>query len=132
MKKQRIKYSIVFIILVCIEFLIAVFIHDTLIRPYVGDILVVMVVYCMVRIVIPYPCRLMPFWVFVFAAAVECLQYFNLVTVLGVEDHTFLRILIGSTFDWKDILCYGIGCILLSLYEWIINKGINYNPAKPE
>ena len=26
-------------------------------------------------------------------------------------DNKFLRVLIGSTFDIKDIICYGVGCI---------------------
>lgn len=42
----------------------------------------------------------------------------------GIENNAFLRILMGATFDWKDIVCYGIGCILLGIYEWLIQKGI--------
>ena len=66
----------------------------------------------------------MPFWIFVFAAFIECLQYLKWVERLGIENNAFLRILMGATFDWKDIVCYGIGCILLGIYEWLIQKGI--------
>ncbi len=124
MKKQRIKYLITFTILLCIEILIAICVHDTFIRPYVGDLLVVVVLYCMVRVIIPDKYRLMPFWIFVFAAFIECLQYLKWVERLGIENNAFLRILMGATFDWKDIVCYGIGCILLGIYEWLIQKGI--------
>lgn len=124
MKKQRIKYLITFTILLCIEILIAICVHDTFIRPYVGDILVVVVLYCIVRVIIPDKYRLIPFWIFVFAAFIECLQYLKWVERLGIENNAFLRILMGATFDWKDIVCYGIGCILLGIYEWLIQKGI--------
>ncbi len=124
MKKQRIKYLITFTILLCIEILIATCVHDTFIRPYVGDLLVVVVLYCIVRVIIPDKYRLMPFWIFVFASFIECLQYLKWVERLGIENNAFLRILMGATFDWKDIVCYGIGCILLGIYEWLIQKGI--------
>lgn len=116
-ENKRMKYFIAFIVLLCIEILIAIYVHDAFIRPYVGDILVVVVLYCMVRIIIPDKYPLMPLWIFIFAAFVECLQYFQLVQILKVEDNTFLRILLGATFDWKDIACYGIGCILLGIFS---------------
>lgn len=124
MKKQRIKYLITFTILLCIEILIAICVHDTFIRPYVGDLLVVVVLYCIVRVIIPDKYRLIPLWIFVFAAFIECLQYLKWVERLGIENNAFLHILMGATFDWKDIVCYGIGCILLGIYEWLIQKGI--------
>lgn len=122
MISKRIKYLVAFTILLCIELLIAIYVHDTFIRPYVGDMLVVIVLYCIVRVIIPDKCSLLPLWLFIFAAVVECLQYFKLIEILGVENNTLLRILIGSTFDWKDIACYSIGCILLGTYEWIARK----------
>ena len=121
-KKQRIQYLIALTLFLCIEVLIAIYVHDAFIRPYVGDALVVIVLYCIVRVIIPSKHKLIPLWMFLFAAFVECLQYLKLVEILGVEDNTFLRILIGTTFDWKDIVCYGIGCILLSTYECLIRK----------
>ena len=74
--------------------------------------LVVLVVYCFVRIVIPVKARLMPLYVFVFAACVEVLQYFDLVTLLGLSGNRFARIVFGSVFDVKDLACYAAGCLL--------------------
>lgn len=121
-RKQRIKYLIASAVLVLIEVLIAIYVHDTFIRPYIGDMLVVIVLYCVARVMILDKCKLLPLWIFVFAVCVEGLQYFNILQVLGVEDNTFLRILLGATFDWKDIACYGMGCLLLGIYEWFIRR----------
>lgn len=116
-EKARIKYSVLFLLLLMTEVLIARYVHDDFIRPYIGDMLVVIVLYCFVRIWIPEKFRLLPLYIFLFAAVVEGLQYFDIVAVLGLEDNVFLRVLIGSVFDWKDILCYGIGCAALGVCE---------------
>lgn len=118
-RKTRWGYGLAFMLFLIIEVIIAIYIHDNFIRPYVGDMLVVIVVYCFIRIFIPEKCSLVPLYVFLFAAFVEGLQYFELVKRLGLENCTFLRIVIGSVFDWKDIICYGVGCVILWAYERI-------------
>lgn len=119
MRKKRIVYGATFLILLIVEVLIALYVHDTFIRPYIGDILVVAVIYSFIRFFIPNRVKFMPLYVFVFAAFVEVLQYFKLVNVLGLEGNTFARIIIGSTFDIKDIICYGIGAIVIFIIEEI-------------
>ena len=115
--KKRFFYLIATLILLIIEVLIALYVHDDFIRPYVGDAIVVIVIYTFIRIFIPEKCRLLPFFIFIFAVVVEILQGIHIVDILGVADNQFLRTLIGDSFDVKDILCYGVGCILLWLYE---------------
>ena len=115
--KKRLIYALATIILIAVEVLIALFVHDNFIRPYIGDVIVVVVVYCFVRIIIPEKVSLLPLYVFLFAVMVEVLQYFHIVDLLGLGNSTFFRILIGGVFDWKDILCYGVGCLLLGAWE---------------
>ena len=118
--KKRIVYGILTFLLLFIEVLIALFVHDCIIRPYVGDILVVILLYTFVRIWIPEKIRLLPLYIFLFASCVELLQMIHIVEILGVENNTFLRVLMGSVFDVQDILCYGIGCTILGTYELVI------------
>ena len=115
--RKRIFYLTATLILLIIEVLIALYVHDNFIRPYVGDAIVVIVIYTFVRIFVPEKCILLPLYVFLFAVVVEILQGIHIVNILGVADNRFLRTLIGDSFDIKDILCYGVGCILLWLYE---------------
>lgn len=122
--KRRIGYAAAMVLLIITEVLIALYVHDDFIRPYVGDVLVVIVVYCAVRIFIPVKCKLLPLYVFIFAGGVELLQYFDLVGKLGLDNNVFLRTLLGSVFDVKDIACYAVGCIALGIYEVIIQRRI--------
>ncbi len=117
MKQKRIIYVIATVLLLAIEVCIALFVHDKFIRPYVGDMLVVIVIYTFVRMFIPEKCRLLPLYIFLFAAGVEVLQLIGIVELLGLQDNRFFSVLIGSTFDIKDILCYAAGCALLAVYE---------------
>ena len=45
------------------------------------------------------------------------MQYFKIINILGLENNSFARVIMGSVFDLKDIACYGIGCLILALYE---------------
>ena len=120
MKKERIQYLLCFIMLLMIEICIAVYVHDQFIRPYIGDILVVVVIYCFIRIFFPKGIKGLPVDIFLFAVVVEVLQYIHIAEILakiGMPDNIILQTAIGATFDMKDIICYGVGCILLLGYE---------------
>lgn len=119
MKLKRIKYAVATACLFCIELCIALFVHDAFIRPYVGDVLVVVLLYTFVRIFLPEGVRLLPLYIFLFAAGVEVLQYFRIAEVLGLSDNRILSVVIGSVFDVKDIICYGVGCGILFVYEFM-------------
>jgi len=120
--KKRVIYAVATVVLLAIEVFIALYIHDKFIRPYIGDVIVVVVVYTFVRIFIPESVRMLPLYVFIFAAGVEVLQLFHIVDILGLGSNRFMRILIGSVFDMADVICYGIGCVMLGIYEWRMAK----------
>ncbi|WP_420361325.1 DUF2809 domain-containing protein [Enterocloster hominis (ex Hitch et al. 2024)] len=115
--RQRIGYLTAFIILFLIEAAIALWVHDRFVRPYIGDVLVVVLVYVFVRIFFPSGIRHLVLYVFLFAACVEVLQYFHLVEILGLQEFRAARIILGSVFDLKDIACYGVGCLGLWMFE---------------
>jgi len=118
---KRLVYLVIFLVLVAVEVLIALFVHDSFVRPYVGDVIVVAVICCFLRIFMPNKIKLMPLYVFLFATAVEALQYFNYVTLLGLGDSKFFRILLGTSFSYADIICYAVGGVICFGAEYIIN-----------
>lgn len=115
--KINIKYIIAFFILLTIETYIGLFVRDAIIRPYIGDILVVVLLYTLVRGLWGKPIRFLPVYVFVFAAAVELAQYFRIAELLQLQDNRLISTVIGTSFDIKDILCYLTGALLLVAWE---------------
>ena len=127
MKNKRILYGSIFCGLLGIEVCIALFINDSFIRPYVGDMLVTLLLCCLCRVIIPSELRLLPLYVFAFAACVEIGQYFDLVALLGLADNRFLSVLMGRTFSWIDLLCYAVGCVAAFLLDQIVLKSARKN-----
>ena len=89
---------VLFFCLLLVETGIALFVRDRFIRPYLGDVLVVVLLYFLVRIFIPQGFPFLPAAVFLFAALTEVLQYARVVEWLGLSDNAFLSTLIGTTF----------------------------------
>lgn len=104
---------------------IALFVNDAFVRPYVGDMLVTLLLCCLCRVIIPDKVRLLPVYVFVFAACVEIGQYFDVVALLGLADNRIISIALGRTFSWMDIVCYAVGCVAAFLLDQIIIKKAN-------
>ena len=115
--QKRIFFLTSTIVLLIIEVLIALFLNDRIIRPYVGDILVTMLIYCFVRSIFISGIKRLPLYIFIFAIEIELLQYINFVEIMGLSDNALARTIIGTSFSWIDIICYGIGCLVCYLYE---------------
>jgi hypothetical protein len=129
MKKEnlmpRAVYAVSFAVILIIEILIALFVRDSFIRPYGGDILVTILICCFMRMIFMGKIQLLPLWVFLFAVTVEVLQYFDIVSLLGLGDIKFFVILIGNSFSFVDIICYAVGCVLFYLRENLNIKVFN-------
>ena len=118
----RAVYALCFAGIFLAELLIALFVRDAFVRPYGGDILVTVLICCFLRIVFPSGVRLLPLWVFLFAAAVEVGQFFDFVSLMGLGNIAFFRILLGSTFSPADLVCYAVGCALFSAAEALAKR----------
>lgn len=110
--KRRLPYLIAFLVILTVEVCIGAFVHDRFIRPYVGDILVAVLLCCLAKTVWPR-LPLAALWVLVLCLAAETVQLLDLPARLGLEG-TVLEIALGATFDWKDLICYFLGCTLFA------------------
>lgn len=120
--KTRLEYFIIFVLLFVTEVMIALFVHDNFIRPFVGDVLVVILLCAFFRILIPEKAILLPVFVTTFAVIIEVLQYFDFVKLLGLENNAILSIALGRTFDIKDIICYIVGGLIFFIVEAITRR----------
>ena len=116
------KYLLPAIIIFLTEIGIALFVKDTLVRPFVGDVLVVVLIYCAVRIFLNSDYRLSALGVFVFACVIEILQYFDYVKLLGLEHNRILSTALGRTFEWSDFAAYFAGFLLIMTGEKIYER----------
>lgn len=106
-----------FLIILAIEVAIALWLDDSFVRPLVGDALAVMLVFYGVRSFIKARTRWLVLAALAFAWMVEFLQYFRLVERLGLADNRLATTLIGSVFDWRDLVAYTIGAAILLVVE---------------
>ena len=112
------SYFIWFLLILTTEILIAVFVHDGFVRPYLGDFFVVILIYCFVRaftiISVFWSCV----WVLLFAYFIEATQHFGLAARLGLRPGSVGYVVLGNSFSWQDILIYTAGM----LFVWFIEK----------
>ena len=116
------KYFILTLLLLSIEICIAVFVHDNFIRPYIGDVLVVILIYCFIKSFFNLPTLTTAISVLLFSFLIETLQYFKVVNLLGLQNSKIARIIIGTSFAWQDIIAYIVGISIVILVEKSTSK----------
>ncbi|MGH8053118.1 MAG: DUF2809 domain-containing protein [Stenotrophomonas sp.] len=95
--------------------------HVSWIRAYLGDALVVVLIYAAVRSVLRANDYVLLLAVFVFACCIEFAQYFRLAERLGFVRGDVMYTVIGNTFSWGDIACYAVGCMAAALLVFCRN-----------
>ena len=118
----RKNYFLLTIILLFVEICIALFINDRFIRPYLGDFLVVILLYCFVRSFFNVPVNQTAIGVLIFAFVIEGLQYIQLVNILGLQDSKLANVVLGNSFSWMDMLTYVLGICFVLVCEKIKNR----------
>lgn len=113
-------YFVFAVALFVIEVLIAMYAHDDIIRPYVGDVLVVILIYCSVKAFLNTQLFSTALATLLFSYFIETLQYFKIVNRLGLQHSKLARTVIGTSFAWMDILAYTVGIAIVICTEMII------------
>lgn len=113
----NLKSFLFFLLLFMIEVLIALFVNDSIIRPYGGDVLVVIMIYYFIKAFVETKSLYICVFTLLFAYTVEILQYLKMVEVLGVQNNKVLATIMGSSFSWGDMAAYTIGVIICYLID---------------
>ncbi|HEY1060190.1 MAG TPA: DUF2809 domain-containing protein [Daejeonella sp.] len=112
------------------EVLIAMYVHDDFIRPYFGDFLVVILMYCFIRTFANLDVKLTVIAVLMFSYLIEVLQYLNFVEIIGLGNSELARTLIGTSFAWMDIAAYTTGSLAILWLEKMKPVGWNFKDQR--
>ncbi|MCP4621678.1 MAG: DUF2809 domain-containing protein, partial [Bradyrhizobium sp.] len=102
-------HAIVVLLLFAVEVVIALHVRDRFVRPYLGDVLAVILVHCGLRAVLPIrplPAAILAFGI---GALIETGQAIHLIDLLGLRGHRIIEVVLGGSFEWLDFLAYAAG-----------------------
>jgi hypothetical protein len=111
-------YFVLALMLLAVEIGIAVYVKDAYIRPFGGDFLVVILIYCAIKSFINCPLNSTVIFVLLFAYVIEVLQYFHFADLIGLQAYPVARIILGTYFAWTDMLMYTLGMLLV----WVVER----------
>ncbi len=106
------KFLILALGLFFVEVFLAMFVRDPFFRPIMGDVLVVILIYAVLRSFWNNTSKVLVMGVCAFAYTVEFIQYFDPIGHFGLQDYTILSIVVGRTFTWVDLVAYTIGSLI--------------------
>ncbi len=115
--KFRSDYALATAVLFLTELGVALFVHDSFVRPHLGDSLAVILVYLAIRTLVPW--RVIPAvgTALAFAVTIEIGQAFHLISRLHLDHSLIAHFVLGSGFDLKDFVAYAAGGIIVIAVE---------------
>ena len=108
----NLKFLFIFIAIFIAEILIAKYLNDAFIRPFGGDVLVVVLIYAFLRIFLKTNYKTLALGVLSFSFIIEFLQALHYVNWLGLQDNKFWSIVLGTYFSVYDLLAYFVGYLI--------------------
>jgi hypothetical protein len=115
-------YFAITVLLFITEIVIALFVNDQFIRPYGGDFLVVILIYCFLKSFVNLSVGVAATLVLLFSFFIETTQYFNAIGQLGLQDSEIAKAILGNSFAWNDILAYVAGILCVISIEMLVSK----------
>jgi hypothetical protein len=115
------KHILITSFLFITEIAIAYFHFNPFIRGFLGDVLVMLLLYSFLKIFIKNNVFNIAISVLGFAFLVELLQFLKLSEILKIKSKIILTVL-GSVFDVWDLVAYFIGFLLILLIEKLLHK----------
>lgn len=116
--KRRLIYFLLTItcFLLCV-LIVKLFSNHQVVRGFVGDIIVTILIYAFVKIFIDITPVKLSIFVLLFSYSIEILQYFRFIEFIGLSENKLARVMFGATFDYTDLIAYTIGVIIIYLMD---------------
>ncbi|WBL25545.1 ribosomal maturation YjgA family protein [Zunongwangia sp. HGR-M22] len=101
--------------LFALEILIASFVNGGFIRNVLGDYIVVFLIYYFFLSFLETSRIKLAIFVLFLAYTIELLQYINILKLLKIKRTIATTMILGSSFDWLDMLAYTLAFLTLIL-----------------
>ncbi|MBX3564703.1 MAG: DUF2809 domain-containing protein [Sphingomonas sp.] len=115
-------YALLALALFLVEVLIALFVRDNFVRPYLGDTIAVILVYAGLRTAFRIGRIPAAATAFLVAVAIEFGQYFRILDWIGLADNRIARIVLGTGFAVEDFFAYAAGALIVLAVEAVRSK----------
>lgn len=115
-------YALAAMALFVVEAVIALCVRDRFVRPYLGDVLAVLLVHCGLRAVTQVGIVPAAVAAFGIAVLVELGQLIGFLDLLGWRSCALARTLLGTGFDWKDLVAYAAGVCIAAAVEKMVAR----------
>ena len=119
MRFNKIHFTI-FSALLLVEIIIATYIKQPFIRNIFGDFLAVIVLYSFFKSFLEVKSIYIALAVLLFSFFVEVLQLIDIISFLNIKNR-IVKIIIGTTFSYTDLIAYFLGIIAVLTIERLIN-----------
>jgi hypothetical protein len=116
------KFFLLFLILFGLETFIALYIHDQLVRPLLGDFLVIILVFALFGTFTQGSVTVLTLSALAFCYLVEYGQYHHILHQVALDRYRWLRIAFGTSFDMRDLLAYTLGAV--AILSWANTVGM--------
>lgn len=119
---KRAIYFLIFLFLLGLEIAIATYLKTGSIRAYLGDLLVVILLYCLLMSTLKPSVKTGLVLTLAIAFAIELLQLINLTRFFPQEYKQLATLVLGSHFSWLDLLMYVLGILCAGITELVLHK----------
>ncbi len=97
--------------------IVKLFDDNLFIRGFTGDIIVILLIYFLVKAIYDVKPSHLAILVLGLGFITEFLQYAKLIRLLGLEQNTIAKLIIGSVFDPFDLIAYTLGAITVYIID---------------
>ena len=113
---------LIFLFLLGVEIAIATYLKTGFIRAYLGDLLVVILLYCLLMSILKPSVKTGLILTLAIAFAIELLQLIDLTRFFPQEYKPLATLVLGSHFSWLDLLMYVLGIVVAGITELVLHK----------
>ncbi|WP_421276967.1 DUF2809 domain-containing protein [Aeromonas veronii] len=102
------KFLFIFISSLAVVLGIGFYAEGAFWRGFLGDVMIVILLFSFFNVMVIQPAWRGAIAALILSFVAETFQYFHLVDFLGIENK-FIRVVVGTHFDWLDIIAYTLG-----------------------